>query len=147
MLRPYLKIWEWEWIFGRAVKTIFSPGVRSPCLFSSLLDSIFYHLILPNNSENIIERQNLDYSKNSVFCFLLLGKQEYGAEMLHLFHHLDDNFDHDLSGSAATLTLTLMTVLTSSVATSYSWLLTGKSLSKALILQNMGRTCCVHKLF
>ena len=31
MLRPYLKIWEWEWIFGRAVKTISSSGVRSPC--------------------------------------------------------------------------------------------------------------------
>jgi hypothetical protein len=30
MLRPYLKIWEWEWIFGRAVKAISWPGVRSP---------------------------------------------------------------------------------------------------------------------
>ena len=30
MLRPYLKIWEWEWIFGRAVKAISSMGVRSP---------------------------------------------------------------------------------------------------------------------
>ena len=30
MLRPYLKIWEWEWIFGRAVKAISSLGVRSP---------------------------------------------------------------------------------------------------------------------
>ena len=26
----YLKIWEWEWIFGRAVKAISSPDVRSP---------------------------------------------------------------------------------------------------------------------
>ena len=25
------KIWDWEWIFGRAVKAISSPGVRSPC--------------------------------------------------------------------------------------------------------------------
>ena len=32
MLRPYLKIWEWEGIFGRAVKAISSLGVRSPCL-------------------------------------------------------------------------------------------------------------------
>ena len=31
MLRPYLKIWEWEWIFGRAGKAISSLGVRSPC--------------------------------------------------------------------------------------------------------------------
>ena len=30
MLWLYLKIWEWEWIFGRAVKAISSPGVRSP---------------------------------------------------------------------------------------------------------------------
>ena len=32
MLRPYLKIWEWEWIFGCAVKAISSLGIRSPCL-------------------------------------------------------------------------------------------------------------------
>ena len=31
MLWPYLKIWECELIFGRAVKAISSPGVRSPC--------------------------------------------------------------------------------------------------------------------
>ena len=34
MLWPYLKIWEWEWIFGRAVKNISSLGVRSPWLIS-----------------------------------------------------------------------------------------------------------------
>ena len=27
-----MKIWEWELIFGCAVKAISSPGVRSPCL-------------------------------------------------------------------------------------------------------------------
>ena len=32
MLRPYLKIWDWDLIFGRAVKAISSPGVRSLCL-------------------------------------------------------------------------------------------------------------------
>ena len=36
MLRPYLKIWEWELIFGRAVKAISSPGVRSPCIKHSI---------------------------------------------------------------------------------------------------------------
>ena len=40
MLPPYYTIWEWEWIFGRAVKAIFSLGVRSPCLWTS-----FHHLI------------------------------------------------------------------------------------------------------
>ena len=32
MLQPYLRIWDWDWIFGCAVKAIFSPGVRSSCL-------------------------------------------------------------------------------------------------------------------
>ena len=32
MLRPYLKIWNWDWIFGRVVKAISSLGVRSPWL-------------------------------------------------------------------------------------------------------------------
>ena len=32
MLRPYLKIREWEWIFGRAVRAIFCLGVRSLCV-------------------------------------------------------------------------------------------------------------------
>ena len=31
MLRPYLKIWDWDWIFSRVVKAISSLGVRSPC--------------------------------------------------------------------------------------------------------------------
>ena len=30
MLRSYLKIWDWDWIFGRALKLISSWGVRSP---------------------------------------------------------------------------------------------------------------------
>ena len=30
MLRSYLKIWDWDLIFGRAVNAISSPGVRSP---------------------------------------------------------------------------------------------------------------------
>ena len=33
MLRPYLKIWNWDWIFGCAVKAISSLGVRSPWLW------------------------------------------------------------------------------------------------------------------
>ena len=36
MLRSYLKIWEWDLIFGRAVKAIFSPGVQIPCLMSQV---------------------------------------------------------------------------------------------------------------
>ena len=35
MLRPYLKIWDWDLNFGRAVKLISSLGVRSPCQHTS----------------------------------------------------------------------------------------------------------------
>ena len=35
MLWPYLKILDWDLIFGRAVKAISSPGVRSPWQVSS----------------------------------------------------------------------------------------------------------------
>ena len=31
MVRPYLKIWDWDWILSRAVKAISSLSVRSPC--------------------------------------------------------------------------------------------------------------------
>ena len=31
MLQPYLKIWDWDLIFGHAMKAISSLGVRSPC--------------------------------------------------------------------------------------------------------------------
>jgi hypothetical protein len=35
MLWPYIKIWDWDRIFGRAVKAISSLGVRSPCKIPS----------------------------------------------------------------------------------------------------------------
>ena len=38
MLRPYLKIWDWDWISGRAVKAAPSLAVRSPCLKSFNFD-------------------------------------------------------------------------------------------------------------
>ena len=34
MLRPYLKIWDWDLIFGRTVKAISLSGVRSPRVMS-----------------------------------------------------------------------------------------------------------------
>ena len=39
MLPPYLKIWDWDWTFGRAVKTISSLGVCSPWFVLFELDS------------------------------------------------------------------------------------------------------------
>ena len=56
MLRPYLKIWEWEWIFGCAVKAIFSLGVRSECFLASH-NTCRWHLYLAS----VFKTQN--------FCF------------------------------------------------------------------------------
>ena len=50
MLRPYLKIWDWDWIFGRAVKAISSPGVRSPWLLMTMKGKNRY--IAPPLEEN-----------------------------------------------------------------------------------------------
>ena len=44
MLRPYLKIWEWELIFGRTVKAISSPGVRSPCYIQTYFNLCLTYL-------------------------------------------------------------------------------------------------------
>ena len=47
MLPPYLKIWDWDWIFGRAVKAISFLGVRSPwsvvyCIYSNLYVKVLF---------------------------------------------------------------------------------------------------------
>ena len=49
MLWLYLKICEWEWIFGRAVKAISSLGVRSPWSKTSYQSLVF---LLINNLSN-----------------------------------------------------------------------------------------------
>ena len=64
MLRSYLKILEWEWIFGHAVKAIFSLGVRSP--WSKVTISEFIHFI------NIIVLLPVHYS--------LLSSTDIGAK-------------------------------------------------------------------
>ena len=43
MLPPYLKIWDWDWIFGRVVKPISSLGVRSPWKFIITNEKINLH--------------------------------------------------------------------------------------------------------
>ena len=49
VLRPYLKIWEWEWIFGHAVKAVSSPAsvVRVSNLLSCLSQMFTYLLNIP----------------------------------------------------------------------------------------------------
>ena len=56
MLWPYLKIWEWELIFGRAVKAISSLVVRSPwhTTFESLV---------ANSGIDFLESRNFPDSK------------------------------------------------------------------------------------
>jgi hypothetical protein len=53
MLPPYLKIWDWDWIFGRAVKAISSLGVRSPCYYlSGPCPTTKDNILLPKNRTN-----------------------------------------------------------------------------------------------
>ena len=70
MLRPYLKIWDWDLIFGRAVKAISSPDVRSPCSSGSNavkpdpggdLATTRPSLMLPNG-ESVLRARKLDFS-------------------------------------------------------------------------------------
>ena len=82
MLWPYLKIWDWDWIFGCAVKAISYLGVRSPWpyLFFPNKNTIKPKKNALSNDEVI--RSNNE-SKNPVFtyfftniCYDLLLKAE-----------------------------------------------------------------------
>ena len=46
ILRAYLKIWDWDLIFGRAVKAISSLGVRSPWVVPYKPQKFPFHMIL-----------------------------------------------------------------------------------------------------
>ena len=50
MLPTYLKTWEWEWIFGRAVKAISSLGVRSPWVEGNINPGLFKPNLQPQTS-------------------------------------------------------------------------------------------------
>ena len=56
MLPPYLKIWEWEWIFGHAVKTISSLGVRSPWMvpYEKMTRTNASHSLISNITMSIV---------------------------------------------------------------------------------------------
>ena len=77
----YLRIWDWDLIFGRAVKVISSPGVRSPC--PGQLEWLDRYAML----EIETVKTAIDYSIHtyatiaifSVFCFLFKARQsDYG---------------------------------------------------------------------
>ena len=56
MLRPYLKIWEWEWIFGRSVKAISSLGVRSLWSARSQICKNIFQIAKLRDQEQIVIR-------------------------------------------------------------------------------------------
>ena len=64
MLPPYLKIWDWDWIFGRAVKDISSLGVRSPC---KKLNKAFF--ISFREVREVSLEASPSQSSNSSICF------------------------------------------------------------------------------
>jgi hypothetical protein len=84
MLWPYLKIWDWDLIFGRAVKAISSLGVRSPCydpymknlnrfaLSKSHLHVHLQILILQAkfNIKSKLRRKYLSHYTNPIFAFV-----------------------------------------------------------------------------
>ena len=53
MLRSYLKIWEWEWIFGRVVKANASQSVRSPWMprIDSSIPRTWNNIFFANSEE------------------------------------------------------------------------------------------------
>ena len=64
MLRPYLKIWDWDWIFGRAVKAISSLGVRSPCRVEWMKSLLRYLNRKYGDSPNYRPKPFLNASRN-----------------------------------------------------------------------------------
>ena len=62
---PYLKIWDWNWIFGRAVKTISSMGVRSPW------DSLIFECVnvMLQNGQPIYTQHNFYFTSFNI-CLL-----------------------------------------------------------------------------
>ena len=46
MLRPYLKIWDWDLIFGSALKTISSLGIPSLCTKTTNIRTVLWNIFL-----------------------------------------------------------------------------------------------------
>ena len=67
----YLKIWDWDWIFGRAAKAIYFLGVRNPC-----------HILKQNNTAHpwrILLFLNL-YSNQIPHCSIYLISRKTGND-------------------------------------------------------------------
>ena len=99
MLRPYLYIWDWEMIFGRAVKAISSPGVRSPCvkckksrhvifLFTSLIH-LLYDIASGSRKMAVLSKSESDLIYKS-WALAANDKEKHGgAFMIRLVLHTE----------------------------------------------------------
>ena len=72
MLPPYLKIWDWDWIFGRAVKAISSLGVRSPWPFLLNARKILNLNSLANSNSGILTEITIFFNWHLFFLSLNL---------------------------------------------------------------------------
>ena len=75
MLRPYLKIWEWELTFGCAVDAISSPGVHSQCARSLLFNIL---INVSNVSSNVMTAKSVLLKFPTTFSEPSLGFQIWG---------------------------------------------------------------------
>ena len=90
MLRPYLKIWEWEWIFGCTVKAVSSLGVSS--LWTDTFRTIWLASITQgSNSSNddpiSIELENLWWIKtlNGLLRLSFNNREHFWSLLAGLF--------------------------------------------------------------
>ena len=101
MLPPYLKIWEWEWIFGRAVKVISSLDVRSPCFEPLHFSGLFWTW----NSVNDLTSVHVNTKCREKFCQLtfarvveLEAKKQWVQKILYIaFEYLCSQIDYTKS--------------------------------------------------
>ena len=87
MLRAYLKIWDWDLIFGREVKAISLLGVRSPCStlkhvsltfnIGHMTVVVFVYSALFENKRFLVKKIEILYSKD-------ISRLEYFAKTFSL---------------------------------------------------------------
>ena len=72
LLWLYQKIWDWDWIFGRAVKAISSLGIRSLCLLPKNLTKVTCVITPLRQNQVGIAKKNED--KNANLLLLSVSK-------------------------------------------------------------------------
>ena len=96
MLRPYLKIWEWELILGGTVKAIASPGVRSSCVYVTFIQLLVNELSIEDVGKffrffvmclNIISIPNWNNSRYSCNVGYRLDPPKYAVRSCGVLGH------------------------------------------------------------